>query len=497
MSLTAYQSLAKTYARLHNFSHLCAIAGWDSAANMPPKGAEARANAQAEIQLLMHSIKSDPKMKDLLQQAEQESATLSTEERANLREIKLDWTFTNCLPSELVEKKSLLGSKCEHDWRTQRAANDWENFLVNFKPVVDISIQEAKILQAELKTDSPYDALMAKFEPGQSSTRIRKLFNDMRPSITALIKEAVAKQAQEEVIQPKGPFPIEKQKALGLEVMKLLGFDFDAGRLDVSKHPFCGGVPEDVRITTRYSEEDFLRSLMGVVHETGHARYEQNLPREWVNQPCGKARSMGVHESQSLFFEMQIGRSGEFLKLIQPLIIKYFGNDPAFELNNLVKLWTRVKPDFIRVDADELTYPLHVILRFEIEEALMNEKMTPEEIPKVWNEKMMEYLGVDTVNNYTNGCMQDIHWTDGSFGYFPTYTLGAMYAAQYAHFLKKKFPNFKNMIENGQFEEIFNWLKENIWSKASIYTTDDLITQATGEPLNPAYFLEHLKARYL
>jgi carboxypeptidase Taq len=496
MSLTAYQSLSKIYVRLHNFSHLSSIASWDSAANMPTKGAEARANALAEVQMMMHSLKSDPKVKELIEAAETDSS-LTSEERANLREIKLDWTFTNCLPESLVEQKSLLGSKCEHEWRTQRANNDWDNFLINLKPVVELSIQEAKILQKELGTETPYDALMAKYEPGQSSQRIRQLFNDLRPTISQYIRQAIAKQATETVLQPVGPFSIEKQKALGLDVMKLIGFDFDAGRLDVSKHPFCGGVPEDVRITTRYNEDDFMESLMGVIHETGHARYEQNLPRQWVNQPAGRARSMGIHESQSLFFEMQLGRSTEFITLIQPLIIQHFGNDPAFEIENLVKLYTRVKADYIRVDADELTYPLHVILRFEIEEALMNEKMSVEDIPRVWNEKMQEYLGVDTVDNYKNGCMQDIHWTDGSFGYFPTYTLGAMYAAQYAHFLKQKLPNFSANVRSGEFEEIFTWLRENIWSKASLLTTEELVVQATGEPLNPAYYLEHLRSRYL
>jgi carboxypeptidase Taq len=230
---------------------------------MPPKGAEARANALAEVSLIIHGIKSDKQIKSLIEQAEQEE--LSSVERANLREIKLDWTFTNCLPEELVEQKSLLGSKCEHGWRTQRANNDWDGFLVNFKPVVDLSIREAQILQKELQTASPYDALMSKFEPGQNSEVIRKLFNDLRPTLTTYIKEALAKQSQEEVIKPKGPFAIEKQKALGLDIMKLIGFDFEAGRLDVSKHPFCGGVAEDVRITTRYNEEDFMESLMGVV----------------------------------------------------------------------------------------------------------------------------------------------------------------------------------------------------------------------------------------
>lgn len=493
--LTSYTALTKLYGRIHALSHLAAIASWDSSANMPPKGAEARGNALAEISMVVHGLKTDKNIKNLLDEAEKEE--LNAQQRANLREIQRDWLYTNGLPEALVEKKSLLGSKCEHAWRTQRASNDWEGFLENFKPVVDVSIEEAKLLQAQLGSPTPYDALMGKYEPGQSSAKIRQLFSELRPKITELIKAAVAKQAQETVIEPKGPFPIEKQKALGLEIMTLLGFDFEAGRLDVSKHPFCGGVPEDVRITTRYNEQDFTQSLMGVIHETGHARYEQNLPRDWVNQLGGNARSMGIHESQSLFFEMQIGRSAEFITLIQPLLIKHFGNDPAFELSNLIKLYTRVKADFIRVDADELTYPMHVILRFEIEEALMNGTLTAEEIPTVWNTKMMEYLGVNTMNNYTNGCMQDIHWTDGSFGYFPTYTLGAMYAAHWAHHLKLKFPHFSTMVTTGQFEEIFTWLRENIWLQGSLLTTEELILQATGEPLNPEYYLQHLRARYL
>jgi carboxypeptidase Taq len=211
----------------------------------------------------------------------------------------------------------------------------------------------------------------------------------------------------------------------------------------------------------------------------------------------GHARSMGIHESQSLFFEMQIGRSKEFIGLIQPLIVKHFGEDPAFEIENLVKLYTRVEPSFIRVDADELTYPLHVILRFEIEEALMNGKITAEDIPSIWNAKMKEYLDIDTTNNFKNGCMQDIHWTDGSFGYFPTYTLGAMYAAQYAAHLKKTMPNYSENLSKGEFTEIFQWLNDNIWSKGSILTTEELVVQATGEPLNPTYYLEHLRNRYL
>eukprot|EP01039_Chlorochromonas_danica_P006778 gene6778-7488_t len=492
---TAYSALTKIYSRLYNFAHLSAMASWDSSVNMPSKGAEARGNALAEVSMLMHSLKTDQKVKTLLDQAAQED--LSPEEKANLHEIKVDWTFANGLPEDLVERKALLGNKCEHDWRTQRADNDWQGFLQNFKPVVEVTIEEAKLLQTQLNTATPYDALLMKYEPGQSSQVIRQLFSDLRPHLTKLIEEVRAKQEKEEVIVPKGPFSVEKQRALGLEVMGLLGFDFEAGRLDVSKHPFCGGVSEDVRITTRYREDDFIPALMGVIHETGHARYEQNLPTAWRGQPAGLARSMGMHESQSLFFEMQIARSKEFISLLQPLIVKHFGEDPAFTVDNLCRLITRVKPSFIRVDADELTYPLHVILRFEIEEALINGHMIVEDLPKVWEEKMRTYLGVDTHENYRDGCMQDIHWTDGSFGYFPTYTLGAMYAAQWKANLAKVVPDYKEQITQGNLQQVFAWLRENIWSKGSLYPTDEIVRKATGESLNPAHYLSHLHQRYV
>ena len=280
--------------------------------------------------------------------------------------------------------------------------------------------------------------------------------------------------------------------------MKFLNFDFDHGRLDVSMHPFCGGVPTDVRITTRYDDSDFVQSLMGTVHETGHARYEQGLPKEFAGLPVGQARSMGIHESQSLFFEMQLGRSAEFIAQLSPLVAKHFTQaDPKIiESSNLQKIYTRVNPDFIRVDADEATYPAHVILRYEIERDLMNGKIEYSDIPELWDTKMQQYLGLSTKGNYKNGCMQDIHWTDGSFGYFPSYTLGAMYAAQFMAAMKKEV-NVAEQISQGNLEPIFAWLDKNIWKKASLFSTDELVKQATGDVLNAEFFKTHLESRYL
>ncbi|MDF0606468.1 carboxypeptidase M32 [Neisseriaceae bacterium TC5R-5] len=490
----AYQQLTHTFARLHRFGHLGAIAGWDQAAMMPPKGNEARAAAMAELQVLMHQIITDPRIKEQLQAAEQEN--LSELECANLREMRREWAQANLLPANLVEAKALAGARCEHAWRQQRPANDWPGFAANLREVVRLSREEGRLL-AQHTGCSVYDALMDKYEPGSSSAEVEQIFGDIKNWLPALIEQVRNKQSSEKVLQPQGPFPIPQQRALGLAVMQLLQFDFDAGRLDISSHPFCGGVPEDVRLTTRYREDDFVQSLMGIIHETGHARYEQNLPREYVSQPVGRARSMAIHESQSLSFEMQLARSSGFLQLITPLICQHLGSQPAFTADNLACLYTRVEPSCIRVDADELCYPAHVILRFEIERALMDGEIEVEDIPQLWDEKMLAYLGVDTRGNYRDGCMQDIHWTDGAFGYFPSYTLGAMYAAQYFAILRQQQPELNAQVAAGQLTPIFDYLNKSVWSQASRWTRPELIQQATGEMLNPAYFRAHLQQRYL
>jgi carboxypeptidase Taq len=290
---------------------------------------------------------------------------------------------------------------------------------------------------------------------------------------------------------------VAQQRALCEAVMKLLGFDFAGGRLDVSTHPFCGGVPEDVRMTTRFREDEFLGSLMGTVHETGHGRYEQNLPRELLGQPVAEARSMALHESQSLSFEMQLGSHPGFIQHLAPLVVQAFGEQPAFAPANLAKLLTRVKPGFIRVDADEVTYPAHIILRYEIEKLLIEGEIEIEDVPALWDARMHELLGLDTRGNFKDGPMQDVHWPEALFGYFPCYSLGAMYAAQWFAAMRRAMPDLDARIVRGELGAVFDWLRENIWSQASRWTTDELARRASSEPLNPAHFKAHLERRYL
>ncbi len=490
----AYDTLSSTWKRMHHLGHLQSIAGWDQAANMPPKGNEARAAAMAEMASLLHRMGTDPALREQLQRAEQEP--LDDMQRANLREMGRQWRAATALPESLVQRRQLATSRCEHAWRRQRQANDWAGFLPNLREVLGLAREEATLL-ADQTGLSRYDALIERYEPGMRCAQIDRVFGDVRQWLPGLIRQVMERQAREDVIAPVGPFPVAAQKALCEQVMRLLGFDFDAGRLDVSTHPFCGGVPEDVRMTTRFREEDFLGSLMGTVHETGHGRYEQNLPRHWLGQPVADARSMALHESQSLSFEMQLGSHPGFVNRIAPLVAQAFGEQPAFEPRNLHRLMTRVKPGLIRVDADEVTYPAHILLRYEIERELIEGRIEAEDVPALWDSGMLELLGVDTRGNYKDGPMQDVHWPEALFGYFPCYSLGAMYAAQWFAAMRRAMPDLDARIGGGDLASVFDWLRDNIWRQASRWTTDELVLRASGETLNPAHFKAHLQARYL
>ena len=490
----AYEALAATFQRLHHLQHLQSIATWDQAANMPPQGSSARGAALAEMAALMHRMRTDPQLRDGLSRAEQEP--LSELQRANLREMRRDWLQANALPESLVQRSQLASSRCEHAWRTQRPANDWAGFVENFREVLATAREEAALL-AEQGGCSKYDAMMDRFEPGMTCAQLDRIFGDVRQWLPGLIQQVTERQARDPLLLPGGPFPVPAQRTLCEKTMRLLGFDFDAGRLDVSTHPFSGGVPEDVRLTTRYREDEFLISLMGTIHETGHGRYEQNRPRDLLGQPVSRARSMAFHESQSLSFEMQLGSHPGFAQLLAPLVREAFGEQAAFEAGNLNRLITRVKPGYIRVDADEVTYPAHIILRYEIERPLIEGEIEPEDIPALWDAKMAELLGVDTRGNFRNGPLQDVHWPEALFGYFPCYSLGAMYAAQWFATMRRALPDLDARIAQGDLAPVFDWLRDNIWLQASRYTTDELARRASGEVLNPAHFKAHLEARYL
>lgn len=490
----AYTELTRIHERLHRFEHIAAIISWDRNAMMPPKGNAARAAAKAELNAHIHRLRTDPRLAGLLDRAQDEP--LDELERANLREMRRAWRADNALPESLVEAMAFAHARCEHAWRTQRAANDWAGFAENFREVVTLAREQAQRL-ADDSGRSRYDAMLDRFEPGMTGAEIDRIFSDLVSWLPGLASRVQEKQRSAPAHAPAGPFPVGAQRALSHELMKLLGFDFESGRLDESIHPFSGGVPEDVRLTTRYREDDFTQSLMGTIHETGHARYEQNLPREWLGQPVGHARSFGIHESQSLAFEMQLARSRAFTALLSPMLERHFGSRHGFDPDNLHRLFTRVEPGLIRVAADEVTYPLHVILRYEIERPLIEGQIQIEDIPALWDEGMRRLLGLDTRGNYRDGCMQDVHWTEGAFGYFPSYTLGTLYAAQWFATLRRTVPDLEEQVAVGDLSAVFEWLRDNIWSQASRWETPALVRRASGEDLNPAHFRAHVERRYL
>ena len=438
-----------------------------------------------------------PHIADWIDRAENED--LDAAQKAAVAEFKRSYINRTCLSSDFVARQVGAAMRCEQLWRQLRAKNDWTDFLPSFENIVALAQEEAARRSDVLKL-SPYDALVEQYDPGSRSAEIARVFADLKGFLAGFIPEALEAQARRRAKHPlkafAGPFPIEKQKALGLELMKAVGFDFHHGRLDISHHPFCGGVPSDVRMTTRYRTDEFLSSLMGILHETGHGLYEQNLPHDLSHWPSMRARGMAMHESQSLFQEMQLSRRPEFWEFALPKARERLGLQDV-NIDDLLAHVHRMERGFIRVDADEATYPLHVILRFEIEQELVTGKLAAKDVPEVWDAKMREYLGLSTAGNYKDGPMQDVHWPSGAFGYFPSYTLGAMMAAQQWAAVERSIPDVGTHITRGDFSGINAWRKENIWSKASMYSTPEIMRQATGEPLNAKYFEEHLKRRYL
>lgn len=494
--MNALEKLKAHYTLLNNFEHLQAITGWDQATMMPSGGAHARSEAMSALALHIHTLSSEPKLLDWIDEAE--TKTLCLEERVFLREARRNYLNANKLPKRLVEAKAKAGAKCEHAWRTQKAENDWHGFLKNFETVVALSQEEAQIRSDNHAT--PYDALMDLYEPGMTSSIVDGVFNDVESWLPSLIEQVIDKQQAEfeQVTLNGNNYPISAQETLGKALMAMFGFDFERGRLDVSAHPFCGGVSDDTRITTRYDEANFIPAMMGVIHETGHARYEQMLPKALNPYPVGKARSMGVHESQSLFFEMQIARDAAFIPHLFNQVQRYLGAalPSGFALKHFSQSIQKVERGYIRVDADEVTYPAHVILRYQIEKALINKEIKAADIPELWDSKMRSYLGLSTAGNYREGCMQDIHWTDGSFGYFPSYTLGAMYAAQFRAAMEKSF-SVASSLEKLELNKIQDWLNEHVWSQGCTLETVELIEQATGSGLDVIHFKRHLETRYL
>jgi carboxypeptidase Taq len=496
LSATPYAQLETRFRRLGTLGEAQAVLHWDLATQMPEGGAEARAEQLAGLKLVCHEIMTDAAMPDLLAGAEAQN-DLDDWQRANLHEMRRSWLHAVAVPADLVETFSKACSACEMAWRQARPANDFAAILPALRRVLELTRELAAVKAARLGT-TPYDALLDQYEPGGTAAAIDAVFEPLERHLPSLIDEALAAQAQRPAPLPiAGPFPIAAQRAIAVKLMSRLGFDFEHGRLDISLHPFCGGTPDDVRITTRYDEGDFRQALMGVLHETGHAMYERGLPQAWRRQPVGDARGMSIHESQSLLVEMQVCRSRAFQEFAAPILREAFGRSgPEWEPENLYRLNTRVARSLIRVDADEVTYPAHVILRYRLERALLADDLKLEDLPGAWNDGMRDLLGVAPPDD-REGCLQDIHWYDGAFGYFPTYTLGAMTAAQLFDAAQRADPGILPGIQKGEFAPLFVWLRANVHGKASRYTSAEIITQATGKPLDAVVFERHLRQRYL
>ena len=491
----AYRELEARFARHAAIGEAASMLYWDMSAMMPAGGSGARAEQLAALNRVCHDIMTAPETADLIAKAGEGS--LDAWQAANLREMRRAWVHATALDGALVEAKVRICAASEMAWRAARPASDFAAVKPHLEAVLRLT-REIGQAKGERLGCSPYDALLDEYEPGGRSDRIDPVFDDLAAFLPGFIARALESQAARPAPLPlEGPFPDATQRELALRLMQALGFDFDHGRLDTSLHPFCGGVPDDVRITTRYDESDFSRTLMGVLHETGHALYERGLPVAWRRQPVGHARGMSVHESQSLLVEMQVCRGRPFLEFAAPLFRAAFGQDgPAWSAENLHRRAIRVERSFIRVDADEATYPAHVILRYRLERALIAGDLAIADLPGAWNDGMKALLGV-TPPDDRRGCLQDIHWYDGAWGYFPTYTMGAMTAAQLFDAASRALPELPGAIRRGDFAPLLGWLRREVHSRASLLETDELLTAATGRPLDPGVFKAHLERRYI
>ncbi len=493
---TAYQRLEEIFRKAGILGDTLSVLSWDQSTMMPDGAAESRADQMALLKSISHEMITAPEIPDLLDQAEAEVS--DPWQRANVREMRREWIHSAALPADLVEAVTKASSACEMVWRQAKPAADFTMVLPKLKELLAL-VRETGQAKAEKLSVGVYDALLDQFEPDGRSSEIDAVFADLENFLPSFLARALEVQGQRPAPKlPTGPFPTDRQRALGLEFMTALGFDFNHGRLDISFHPFCGGNPDDVRITTRYDEADFTSAMMGVLHETGHALYERGLPNgRWRHQPVSHARGMQMHESQSLLMEMQACRSREFMGYAAPRMQAVFGGTgPEWDADNLYRLGTQVERGFIRVDADEVTYPAHVIIRYRLEKQMVEGTLALDDLPEAWNDGYRRLLGI-TPPDAKLGVLQDIHWYCGLWGYFPTYTLGAMSAAQLFDAAKKADASIMPALALGDFAPLLGWLKTNIHAKGSSLSTRELLIEATGAPLDARVFKAHLERRYL
>ncbi|HKT71569.1 MAG TPA: carboxypeptidase M32 [Steroidobacteraceae bacterium] len=496
MSASPYKQLEQEFTRLHAFRGALSLLRWDAAVMMPRGSADVRGEQLAALETEHHALLTAPRITRLLDRAQANTQGLADWQIANLREMRRQRDHAIATPVTLISRLTKAASRAEVRWLEARQQGKFELFAPHLEEVVHLVRDKAALLGQALNL-APYDALVDEFSPGITTADIDAMFKALSRRLPSLIREVIALQEARHLPALSGKFPSGKQRALIVEIMKSVGFPFDRGRLDESEHPFTEGVPGDIRVTTRLDPNDVFSGLLGALHETGHAMYDLGLPQDWHDQPVGRDRGMALEESQSLLIEMLVCRSRPFVRYVLPLLVKHFGvSGPEWDVETVYAHLTRVRRGLIRVDADELTYPLHIMLRYELEKQLLSGQLAVRDLPQAWNAGMEQRLGIKPSND-AEGCLQDIHWAVGSFGYFPSYALGAVIAAQLYDSLRAAVPALDEQLAAGEFSGLFGWLRTHVHGLGAKVPVQDLLKGATGKPLAAASFIRYVESKYL
>lgn len=487
-----YQQLLDKSREVALLGSCGALLGWDERTFMPVGATEHRGNQMALLARMGHELVTDPIVGELLTEAE--SQTLSDAQLANVREIRRTYDRATKVPRQLVEELAKVTSQAQSIWQEAKSKNDFPSFQPWLEKIVALKRQEADCVGYQ---ESPYDALVDEFEPGAKASELKKVFAELSAELAPLAPRIMEKLPPVRADLAEREFSVAAQEALCRDVAGAVGFDFQRGRLDTTAHPFCSGIgPGDCRILTRYHLNRPLEAFFGTLHEAGHGLYEQGLPAEAWGTPLGNAASFGIHESQSRLWENQIGRSRAFWSWYYPTFQQDFVALKDVTGEEFWRVVNDVKPSLIRIDADEVTYNLHIILRFELEHDLLTGDLPVADVPVAWNQRVQQFFGL-TVPDDTHGCLQDIHWSFGGIGYFPTYTLGNLYAAQFMAKAEADLPKLWDNVRAGKFAELAQWLRENIHRHGQRYRANELCRRVTGQALTSRYFLDYLRAKFL
>ncbi len=498
-AVTSLESLKAKLLEIHHLKDACALLSWDQETYMPSGGGQARAEQIATLQTLAHESFISSDMEKLLGtyvdlQTGETTSNVDDQSRSLLRETWRDFHRAKKLPSAFVNKLERECSLAQQVWVEARKKNDFTLFLPNLRTIITMKLEETEYLGY---TDSPYDALLDEYEQGSTVKKLQPLFSTLRPRLVSLLDRVLNSPVKPNVSLLAQSFDITKQVAFGETVLRKMGYQFDRGRLDLSAHPFTTAFhPHDVRVTTRVFEQDFQSCLFSCIHEGGHGLYEQGLLPEHYGTALGEAVSLGIHESQSRLWENSVGRSRPFWHHFFPLAQQLFPDQLGkVELDDFYLAINSAKPSLIRVEADELTYNLHIMVRFEIERALIEGQIQTEDLPTIWNEKIQAYLGI-TPDSDTNGVLQDVHWSFGAFGYFPTYTLGNLYASIFYEQAKQQISDLETGIANGNMIPLKDWLNQRVHRWGRQFTPDELIQLITGQTPTPEPFLNYLDDKF-